>query len=230
MTVHHQLNPAMLEALLPRIGDAMSSPRPTLGRISLGAALLGAVALTGVAALASGGSAVAQPAPVEWIRNNDFRSPLATSWSCDGNVVRLDQAVEGRPGEYDRAGCSQKVPVVAGTTYEFSANVSGAYAFVSVSGTGTGSGEVSLWATGSHWSGLRGTVAIGNVNEVTVRFHGWYGQAPYQISRISLVGPRYPDPCATVTPSPEPTGSPTCLPPPVAPPSVPDTPRPTGSL
>ncbi|MCM2387185.1 hypothetical protein [Streptomyces albipurpureus] len=206
----------------------MSSPRRTLGFVPLAAAL-GALALTGTAALFAGGSAVAQPAPVEWVRNGDFGSPLTNGWTCNGDVARLNQAVEGRPSEHDRAGCSQKVWVVPGTTYEFSAYVSGAYAFAGISGTGTGSGEVSLWATGSNGSGLRKTVAIGNVQEVTVHFHGWYGQAPYQISRISLIGPRYPDPCATVTPSPDPTGTPTCLPPPVAPPGIPDTPRPSRS-
>ncbi|KQV14523.1 MULTISPECIES: hypothetical protein [unclassified Kitasatospora] len=137
----------------------------------------------------------------------------------------LGAAVEGHPGGHDYAGCSQKVSVVAGTSYDFSAYVSGAYAFVRVTGTGTGSGEVQLWANGPDWTGLRTTVAVGNVHVVTVHFHGWYGQDRYRISRISLVGPMYPDPCATATAGP--TSTPTCLPRPVAPSSAPDSPHPS---
>ncbi|MED7951126.1 hypothetical protein PUR61_08275 [Streptomyces sp. BE20] len=199
-----------------------SRSRHAHGGSPIGAAL-GALVLAGAAAFAAGSSASAQPAPLEWIRNGDFGSPLPHGWSCDGDVVQLARGVEGRPGSHDYAGCFQKVAVVAGTSYDFSAYVSGAYAFVRITGTGTGTGEVQLWADGAaDWTGLRANVAIGNSHEVTVHFHGWYGQGPYRISRISLIGPMYPDPCATATPGP--SGTPTCLPRPVAPSGGPEAP------
>ncbi|MGW4895251.1 hypothetical protein ACWEQL_23715 [Kitasatospora sp. NPDC004240] len=212
-----------------------SAPRhhtPGLGPFGAAVGTLSALVLAGTAALATGGSAAsaaAQPRPVEWVRNGDFQAPLAGSWTCDGDVTQLGRTVEGRPGAYDHAGCSQKVQVVSGATYDFSAYVSGAYSFVGVSGTGTGTGEVSLWANGPDGSALHASVAVGDVREVTVRFHGWYGQAPYRISRISLSGPRYPNPCVTVTPTPGPTPTTTCLPPPAAPVNTTTAPAAAGS-
>ncbi|MFI5530652.1 hypothetical protein ACIA8O_19140 [Kitasatospora sp. NPDC051853] len=179
------------------------------------AVLFGALALTATATLVSGGPAVAQPPPLEWVRNGDFHDPLAAGWSCTGSVTVTDRIAEGRPGGQDYAGCSQKVSVVPRTGYDLSAQVSGSYAFVTVSGTGTGSGEVTRWADGPGWSGLFGTVEIGDVNEVTVTFHGWYGQGPYQVGRVSLVGPRYPNSCATASAGP--TATSTCRPLPIAP-------------
>ncbi|CAN3985082.1 hypothetical protein [Kitasatospora purpeofusca] len=198
-----------------------SRPRHALGGNPRGAAL-GALVLAGAAAVAVNGSAVAQPAPVEWIKNSEFRDPLARGWSCEGEFTQTDRGVEGRPGEQSYAGCTQKVAVVAGTSYSFAASMAGAYTFVTVSGTGTGSGEVTLWADGPNWRSLATTLAIGNSHEVTVTFHGWYGQGPYQVNRVSMIGPMYPNECASPSPTPgvpAPTSTRPCLPRPVAPPT-----------
>ncbi|MER5352305.1 hypothetical protein ABT093_18495 [Kitasatospora sp. NPDC002551] len=208
-------------------------PRHAYGGGRLGA-VLGALALAGTAALAANGSATAQPAPLDWIKNGDFRYPLALGWSCDGEFVQTDLGVEGRPSGQDYAGCSQSVTVVPGTAYAFSAYVSGAYTFATISGTGTGTGEVTLWADGPETKSLATTLTIGNVHEVTVTFHGWYGQAPYRVSRVSMIGPMYPNECATATPTPgvpAPTSTQPCLPRPTTPPTGPGvpTPTPTGS-
>lgn len=209
---------------------APTRPRHAHRGSPLGAAL-GALVLAGTAALAVNGSAAAQPAPLEWIMNGDFRHPLALGWSCDGEFVQTGQVVEGRPSGQNYAGCSQTVSVVAGTRYSFSAYMAGAYTFATISGTGTGSGQVTLWADGPNWKSLATTLTIGNVNTVTVTFHGWYGQAPYQVGRVSMIGPMYPDECATITPtpgSPAPTSTKPCMPRPTTPPSSPAAPTPTG--
>ncbi|MFJ8042455.1 hypothetical protein ACIRBX_18385 [Kitasatospora sp. NPDC096147] len=179
------------------------------------AALLGALALTApaTAALLAGGSAAAQPPPREWVAGGEFDSPLSDHWSCTGEVTVTDGSAEGRPGSHDLAGCSQRVPVPSNARYDLSAVVSGAYAFVTVSGTGTGSGAVTLWADGPDRTTLSGSVEVGATDGVTLTFHGWYGQGPFRIDRVSLTGPRYPDVCFTPTgpwpPSPSPSPSPT---------------------
>ncbi|MFE6748547.1 hypothetical protein ACFVGM_22040 [Kitasatospora purpeofusca] len=203
-----------------------SRPRRALGGNPFGA-VLGALVLAGAAAAAANGSAAAQPAPVEWIKNGEFRDPLARGWTCEGEFTQTDRGVEGRPGEQSYAGCTQRVPVVAGTRYSFSASMAGAYTFVTVSGTGTGSGAVTLWADGPNWRSLATTLVIGNSREVTVTFHGWYGQGPYQVNRVSMIGPMYPDECATPSPAPSvpgpsvpaPASTPPCLPRPADPPT-----------
>ncbi|MEV6979000.1 hypothetical protein [Kitasatospora sp. NPDC093806] len=181
----------------------------------LGAAL-GVLLLVGTAAAAATGSATAQPAPVEWIKNGDFSGPLERGWSCEGEFVQTaGQGVEGRPGGQSYAGCTQTVPVVPGTSYPFFARVSGAYAFVTVSGTGTGSGEETLWAPGPGEATLFTTLVIGDSHEVRVTFHGWYGQGPYQVSRVSMIGPMYPSGCESPTPTPgtpAPTSTKPCMP------------------
>ncbi|MER7708118.1 hypothetical protein ABTX81_35170 [Kitasatospora sp. NPDC097605] len=209
-----------------------SRPRPRHARgAPLGAGLT-AVVLAGTAALAAHGSATAQPAPLDWIKNGDFSGPLERGWSCRGEFVRTDQGIEGRPDGQDYAGCTQTVTVVPGTRYAFSARMSGAYTFVTVSGTGTDTGEVTLWDNGPASKSLATTLVIGDVHEVTVTFHGWYGQGPYQVQRVSMIGPMYPNECDFPTPtpgSPAPTSTKPCMPRPTTPPSSgPGVPTPAG--
>ncbi|GAA1401781.1 hypothetical protein GCM10009639_44550 [Kitasatospora putterlickiae] len=203
-------------------------PRHAAGARPLGAAA-GALVLAAAAALAANGSATAQPAPLDWIKNGDFSGPLARGWNCQGEFVQTDQGVEGRPSGQDYAGCSQTVTVVPGTRYSFSAYMSGPYTFATISDPGTGTGDVILWDNGPNWKSLATTVLIGdNVHQVTVAFHGWYGQDPYRISRVSMIGPMYPDNCPTPTPgTPAPTSTEPCLPRPTTPPSSPGVPLPT---
>ncbi|MFB7470155.1 hypothetical protein [Kitasatospora sp. NPDC056184] len=208
-----------------------SRPRPRHAHrgSTLGAAL-GALLLAGTAALAAHGSATAQPAPLEWIKNGDFRHPLALGWSCEGEFVQTDRIVEGRPSGQDYAGCTQTVPVVADTSYTFSASMSGAYTFVTISGTGTGTGEVTLWEDGPSWKSLGTTLVIGKSSAVEVTFHGWYGQAPYRVSHVSMIGPMYPSGCEFPTPTPgvpAQTSTKPCMPRPTTPPSGPGVPTPT---
>ncbi|MFE4974370.1 hypothetical protein ACFRAR_19960 [Kitasatospora sp. NPDC056651] len=202
-------------------------PRHAHGGRPLGAAL-GALLLAAATALAVNGSATAQPAPLDWIKNGDFRDPLDRGWHCDGEFVQTGQVVEGRPGGQDYAGCRQIVPVEAGTRYSFSAYMSGAYTFATISGTGTGTGELTFWADGPSWKSLGTTFAVGDVREVTVTFHGWYGQAPYQVRHVEMIGPMYPSEC---TPVPVPTAAPAstqpCMPRPSEPPTSPGPTLPT---
>ncbi|MFD7733043.1 hypothetical protein ACFV6F_21960 [Kitasatospora phosalacinea] len=153
------------------------------GRVPLGAlasfALLTATA--GFALLGTGSAAAAQEA----VRDGSFLRPLTDNWTCGGDVSRLAQGVEGRPGGYDFAGCSQQVEVRPYTTYDLTADVSGAYAFVGV--TGDGAESTYLWANGPEPTRLHTVVRTGGTTRtLTVYFHGWYGQGPYQVRRVSL--------------------------------------------
>ncbi|MFC8721314.1 hypothetical protein [Kitasatospora sp. NPDC057198] len=138
-------------------------------------------ATAGFALLGTGSAAATQEA----VRDGSFLRPLTDNWTCDGDVRRLAQGVEGRPGGFDFAGCSQQVEVRPYTTYDLTADVSGAYAFVGVSG-----GEVEntyLWANGAERTRLHTVVRTGGTTRtLTVYFHGWYGQGPYQVQRVSL--------------------------------------------
>ncbi|WP_143687047.1 hypothetical protein [Streptomyces sp. TLI_171] len=174
------------------------------------------------------------------------RSPTAgpararSPWSRAG--------VEGRPGTHDFAGCTQQVSVRPYGTYELTATVSGAYAFVGVLG-GPDTEAVYRWADGEHETRLHATIRVGAHTQIlTVYFHGWYNQGPYRLDGISLYGstdlPSCPDmtgappssprpplpstraPAALVpTPSPSWTGM-NCMPPPSAQPSSTAPPRP----
>ncbi|MFB6892469.1 hypothetical protein ACFCX4_24520 [Kitasatospora sp. NPDC056327] len=197
------------------------------------AAVLGALVLAGAAAFGATGSATAQPAPVELIRNGDFTGPLARGWSCEGEFVELERGVEGRPSADSYASCTQTVTVVPGTYYPFYAYVSGAYTFVTISDTGLGKGVETLWANGPEEKALATTIRVGDVREVRITFHGWYGQAPYRVSRVSMIGPMYPSGCESPTPgptstpgSPAPTSTKPCLPRPTTPPTGPGLPTP----
>lgn len=180
------------------------------GGSSLGAGL-GALALVGAAALALGSpsTANAQSWPREWVNDNEFNFPLHADWTCTGDLVELPGAVEGRPGEDDYAGCTQKLQLPAGV-YRLTAHVAGSFAFVGLTGTDTESGEVALWADGTGPAGQDLQTVVGLRAGATVYFHGWYGQGPYRIDSISVTGPAVPNPCETFTPSPGMTWAPPC--------------------
>ncbi|MFJ9693942.1 hypothetical protein [Kitasatospora sp. NPDC101183] len=205
----------------------LSRARRAVGGSPFGAAL-GALVLAATAVLSLNVSATAQPAPLDWIKNGTFRDPLALGWSCDGEFVQTGQVVEGRPTGQNYAGCTQTVPVVPRTRYDFSAYMSGSYTFVTITGTGTGTGEVTRWADGPNWKSLYVDLEIGDVRDVTVTFHGWYGQGPFQVNRVWMIGPIYHNDCEfpTAAPgSPTPSASP-CMPFPSGPPSSPGGPTP----
>ncbi|MFF8770729.1 hypothetical protein [Kitasatospora sp. NPDC015120] len=122
----------------------------------------------------------------------------------------------GRPTAGSNARCSQRVRVQPSSSYTLSATVRGPFAFAGVSGA---AGEnASTWSGQSEWNDLSVQVTTGpDTSELTVYFHGWYGQAAYDVRRVSLVGPGLePSPCgepasptATGGPS-SPAPSPTC--------------------
>ncbi|BAJ32836.1 MULTISPECIES: hypothetical protein [Kitasatospora] len=161
----------------------MSRPTRHRDRVPLGAVAATALLLAtgGFAALGSGSAQAAQ----EVVRDGSFLQPLADNWTCAGDVSRTGQGIEGRPGGFDFAGCTQQVEVKPYTTYDLTADVSGAYAFVGVTG-----GEfetVSQWADGPEQTRLHAVVSTsGTTHTLTVYFHGWYGQGPYQVRRVSL--------------------------------------------
>ncbi|MEV7213354.1 hypothetical protein AB0O31_09715 [Kitasatospora cineracea] len=207
------------------------------GRLPLGAAAAAALltATTGFALLGSGTAGAAQ----ETVRDGLFAQPLADNWTCTGDVRQLDRAVEGHPGGYDYAGCTQQVTVQPYTTYDLTADVSGSYAFVGVYGGDTEA--VYQWADGPEQTRLHTVVRTsGNTRSLTVYFHGWYGQGPYQVRRVSLYDsntslpacsdmtgappssprPSPPTPTRTTTTTAVADTADTAVPPPAAPPAV----------
>jgi len=149
----------------------------------------GAIALAATAAFGLIGSGTAGATGYEVVQDGAFRGPLDDSWTCDGQVSGLSGGgVEGRPGSHDFAGCTQLVSVRPYGTYELTATVSGSFAFVGVSG-GEDTEAVYRWADGPGRTELHATVTIGARTQIlTVYFHGWYGQGPYQVQQISLFG------------------------------------------
>ncbi|GAA2090973.1 hypothetical protein GCM10009759_15040 [Kitasatospora saccharophila] len=189
-----------------------SPPRRQRERLPLGT-LATAALLTATGGFVLFGPGSAQAAQ-ETVRDGSFARPLPDNWTCEGDVRRLDQGqgVEGRPGGYDYAGCTQQVTVKPYTSYDLTADVSGAYAFVGVTG---GEAETTyLWANGPERTGLHTVVRTGGTTRtLTVYFHGWYGQGPYQVRRVSLYDsstglPACPDMTGT-TPSSSPPSPPT---------------------
>ncbi|MFJ5230979.1 hypothetical protein ACIQBJ_13920 [Kitasatospora sp. NPDC088391] len=164
---------------------------------------LGALALAATATLGLGGSAAAGPQNVELLVNGVFDS-VPWIWDCQhawpANVPH-EHWMEGRPTDEDTAGCTQRAAVLPNSTYTLRATVRGPFAFVGVRGTGTGTGEVATWSSGADWNDLSTTVTTGpDTTSVTVYFHGWYGQDPYRVRWISLVGPGVPpNPCGPAT-------------------------------
>ncbi|MGW4690810.1 chitinase [Kitasatospora cineracea] len=197
-------------------------PQPQPGRRTGRALLAGLVAAsTGLAGLlmAGSGTATAGVAPnVDVIANGDFSAGNHISpWSCGPTVTAVNNAatgwdLQGAPAGTDYANCSQTVTVLPNSTYTLSAVVQGGYVFAGV--TGTGGTDPSTWSSNSGWNTLTSTFTTGAATtSVSVWFHGWYGQAPFTVDKVSLVGPgtgASPSPSAT---SPSPTVSESSSPP-----------------
>ncbi|MGX4734638.1 hypothetical protein ACI1MP_02405 [Kitasatospora griseola] len=168
------------------------------------AALAGVLALTSTVGLGLLGTADARASVRDTVQDGAFHGPLEDSWTCTGDVTRTERGIEGRPGSHDLAGCTQLVSVQPYGTYELTATVAGSFAFVGVSGGDTT--EVYRWADGSGRTELHATVRIGPTTQVLgVYFHGWYGQGPYQVQQISLVGNLYIPVCPSMTGAPPPS-------------------------
>ena len=74
----------------------------------------------------------------------------------------------------------------------------GPYVFVGTrTGTGTGTGNAATWSDTSDWNDLSVQVVTGaDTTELTVYFHGWYGQGPDDVRWMSFTGPGVaPSPC-----------------------------------
>ncbi|WP_051816573.1 chitinase [Kitasatospora sp. NRRL B-11411] len=197
-------------------------PQPQPGRRTGRALLAGLVAAsTGLAGLlmAGSGTATAGVAPnVDVIANGDFSAGNHISpWTCGPTVTAVNNAatgwdLQGAPAGTDYANCSQTVTVLPNSTYTLSAVVQGGYVFAGV--TGTGGTDPSTWSSNSGWNTLTSTFTTGAATtSVSVWFHGWYGQAPFTVDKVSLVGPgtaASPSPSAT---SPSPTVSESSSPP-----------------
>lgn len=96
--------------------------------------------------------------------------------------------------------------VLPNSTYQLSAWVQGAYAYLGATGTGTT--DVSTWTPGSGtWQQLKTSFTTGpDTKQVTVYTHGWYGQAAYHVDDVSVFGPDGggdgdPDPQVPATPA-----------------------------
>ncbi|ROR44380.1 chitinase [Kitasatospora cineracea] len=197
-------------------------PQPQPGRRTGRALLAGLVAAsTGLAGLlmAGSGTATAGVAPnVDVIANGDFSAGNHIGpWTCGPTVTAVNNAatgwdLQGSPAGNDYANCSQTVTVLPNSTYTLSAVVQGGYVFAGV--TGTGGTDPSTWSSNSGWNTLTSTFTTGAATtSVSVWFHGWYGQTPFTVDKVSLVGPgtgASPSPSAT---SPSPTVSESSSPP-----------------
>ncbi|MFD8251373.1 chitinase [Streptomyces werraensis] len=169
------------------------APRtPGRGRRPWAAALVSALAL----ALPLAGAGQATAADVNNAKNAGFESGLS-GWSCSansGSVVSSPvhggaSALKATPAGQDNARCSQTVAVRPGSTYRLTGWVQGGYAYLGVTGTGTT--DVSTWTPDSSaWQQLSTSFTTGsNTTSVTVYTHGWYGQQPYYVDDVSVLGP-----------------------------------------
>ncbi|WP_308310504.1 glycoside hydrolase family 18 protein [Streptomyces sp. CC210A] len=165
-------------------------------------------------ALAVGGAGTAQAVEDRNVaRNAGFESGL-TGWTCSANsgstvtspVRSGTAALKAVPAGLDNARCSQTVAVLPNSTYQLSAWVQGAYAYLGATGTGTT--DVSTWTPGSGtWQQLKTSFTTGpDTKQVTVYTHGWYGQAAYHVDDVSVFGPDGggdgdPDPQVPATPA-----------------------------
>lgn len=169
------------------------------------------VALAGGALAVGGLTGSAQAADVNVAKNAGFESGLA-NWTCTaGSTVSSPvhggaSALKATPAGQDHARCSQTVAVRPNSTYQLSAWVQGGYAYLGASGTGTT--DVSTWTPdSSSWKELKTSFTTGaSTSSVTVYTHGWYGQQPYLVDDVSVVGPDGggggdPDPVIPVSPS-----------------------------
>ncbi|QKW23364.1 hypothetical protein HUT16_33565 [Kitasatospora sp. NA04385] len=163
------------------------------------AAVLGAVALAAATTLGLGGSASAEPPRIEVIGDGTFTAAPAHTgtpehWLCQDDVSLHDDPADGRrlegsPTPDDTAWCVQRVTVLPNSTYTLSASVRGSYVFLGTEGGAPGE-TVQNWTNGPDWKVLGLTVTTGpETTSLVVRLHGWYGQAPYQVRWVSMVGP-----------------------------------------
>ncbi|MGA5339346.1 chitinase [Streptomyces griseoincarnatus] len=169
------------------------APRtPGRGRRPWAAALVSALAL----ALPLAGAGQATAADVNNAKNAGFESGLS-GWTCSansGSVVSSPvhggaAALKATPAGQDNARCSQTVAVRPNSTYRLTGWVQGGYAYLGVTGTGTT--DVSTWTPDSSaWKQLSTSFSTGsNTTSVTVYTHGWYGQQPYYVDDVSVLGP-----------------------------------------
>ncbi|MEV6978999.1 hypothetical protein [Kitasatospora sp. NPDC093806] len=191
---------------------APAPPRPARRRAGLSvglavAALTAAASTVGLAAATTS----ADPLPrVELIVNGAFDS-YPWIWRCENvrsSGVPHVHYMTGVPTADSTAGCAQRVRVRPNSRYTLTASVRGPFAFVGVSGSG---GEnASTWSSGQDWNDLSVQVTTGPDTELlTVYFHGWYEQSPYDVRRMSFVGPGFePNPCTEPdSPTPTPTAT-----------------------
>ncbi|MFC8033124.1 chitinase [Streptomyces griseoincarnatus] len=169
------------------------APRtPGRGRRPWAAALVSALAL----ALPLAGAGQATAADVNNAKNAGFESGLS-GWTCSANsgstvsspVHGGAAALKATPAGQDNARCSQTVAVRPNSTYRLTGWVQGGYAYLGVTGTGTT--DVSTWTPDSSaWKQLSTSFSTGsNTTSVTVYTHGWYGQQPYYVDDVSVLGP-----------------------------------------
>ncbi|MFH8766120.1 chitinase [Streptomyces althioticus] len=169
------------------------APRtPGRGRRPWAAALVSALAL----ALPFAGAGQATAADVNNAKNAGFESGLS-GWTCSANSGAVVSspvhggaaALKATPAGQDNARCSQTVAVRPGSTYRLTGWVQGGYAYLGVTGTGTT--DVSTWTPDSStWKQLSTSFSTGsNTTSVTVYTHGWYGQQPYHVDDVSVLGP-----------------------------------------
>ncbi|WP_228917590.1 chitinase [Streptomyces sp. DH20] len=186
------------------------APRtPGRGRRPWAVALVSALAL----ALPLAGAGQATAADVNNAKNAGFESGLS-GWTCSansGSVVSSPvhggaAALKATPAGQDNARCSQTVAVRPNSTYQLTGWVQGGYAYLGV--TGTGATDVSTWTPDSStWKQLSTSFSTGsNTTSVTVYTHGWYGQQPYYVDDVSVLGPDGggggdPEPTVPATPS-----------------------------
>ncbi|BAJ28433.1 MULTISPECIES: glycosyl hydrolase family 18 protein [Kitasatospora] len=193
-------------------------PRPRTGRVLLAGLLSASVGLVGLT-LAGSGTATADVAPnVNVVANGDFAAGNHISpWTCGPTVTAVNNTatgwdLQGAPAGNDYANCSQSVTVLPNSTYTLSAVVQGGYVFAGV--TGTGGTDPSTWSSNAGWNTLTSTFTTGaSTTSVSVWFHGWYGQTPFTVDKVSLVGPGTapgspsPTPTIIVDPTPSPSQS-----------------------
>ncbi|MFE8966863.1 chitinase [Streptomyces albogriseolus] len=186
------------------------APRtPGRGRRPWAVALVSALAL----ALPLAGAGQATAADVNNAKNAGFESGLS-GWTCSansGSVVSSPvhggaAALKATPAGQDNARCSQTIAVRPNSTYQLTGWVQGGYAYLGV--TGTGATDVSTWTPDSStWKQLSTSFSTGsNTTSVTVYTHGWYGQQPYYVDDVSVLGPDGggggdPEPTVPATPA-----------------------------
>nr|WP_203587343.1 glycoside hydrolase family 18 protein [Actinospica acidiphila] len=147
-------------------------------------------------ALPLAGAGQATAADVNNAKNAGFESGLS-GWTCSANSGAVvsspvhggTAALKATPAGQDNARCSQTVAVRPDSTYRLTGWVRGGYAYLGVTGTGTT--DVSTWTPDSSaWKQLSTSFSTGsNTTSVTVYTHGWYGQQPYYVDDLSVLGP-----------------------------------------